>query len=538
MKEIVLRPYQEEAVDAIFTYFEKNTGNPIVALPTGTGKSILIAEFIRRSLSMYPKTKIMMLTHVKELIQQNFEALIKIWPSAPAGIFSAGLSRKDAYFPLTFAGIASVAKKADLFKHQDLLLIDECHLVSDKGSAMYVKFIKQLKKYNPALKVIGFTATQYRLGLGLLTGGKIFTDICFDLTGKESFQRLIAEGFMSPLVTKKTVSEFDVSNVKLTAGEYNLKHLQVAVNQERITQAAVTEAIKYGLNRQSWLVFTSGIEHSEAAADILNQNGIKAAAVHSKIPGVERDRIITAFKRGEYQAVTNNNVLTTGFDYPEIDLIMVLRPTKSTGLWVQMLGRGTRPAPEKENCLVMDFAGNTKRLGAIDDPVIPKKSVKLGNGSAPVKVCENCSSYQHISVRVCKECGFSFVFLPKIFKSAASTAVMNRPDEINEYQVVKVKYKKHHKEDRPPSFRIIYECDDPTGTRLISEWLCFEHAGWPKKKAKEFWEKVTGGEPPKTVDEALARKNILRTPQTIKVWEKANFPEILERCYSSTVKVS
>ena len=525
------RWYQKEAVQSIFNYFMVNSGNPILAMPTGSGKSHVIAAFIQQVLSFYSGQRIMMLTHVKELIDQNLDKLLTVWPTAPVGVYSAGLNRREHLNPLTFAGIASVAKKAELFGKQDLLLIDECHLVSSRSNTMYIKFINDLKKVNPKLKVIGLTATQYRLGQGLLTDGKIFTDICYDITSRGAFTRLVEEGFMSPLVTKRTTMELDVSNVPIRAGEYVLKDLQESVNKVQITQAALEETIALGHDRKKWLIFTTGIDHAEDTAELLNRMGIKAAAVHSKLKPRERDDIIMKFKDGYYRAVTNNNVMTTGIDIPEIDLIGYLRPTVSTGLWVQSLGRGTRPAPGKKNCLVLDFAGNTRRLGPIDDPVIPKKKGEGGNGIAPVKVCEKCSFYNHASVRFCVECGHEFHQNIKIQTRASTQAVMGIVEpKIELFPVDSVVYNKHSKPGKPDSVKVTYHC----GLRFFNEWVCLEHPGYAGMKAKEWWGAASRGIPPETTEAALNEVGLLQVPDAVRVWINKKYPEVMGRVYGST----
>jgi DNA repair protein RadD len=161
--------------------------------------------------------------------------------------------------------------------------------------------------------------------------------------------------------------------------------LQAAVDDADITYRALTEAVQIGQSRRSWTAFASGIDHAIHIAEMLRGTfGIDAAEVHSKMPEKERDRRIEAYKRGELRCIVNKDILTTGFDHPPIDLILMLRPTMSTGLWVQMLGRGTRPydpavhgylpgfPTKKYDCCVLDYAGNTRRLGPINDPVIPK----------------------------------------------------------------------------------------------------------------------------------------------------------------------
>lgn len=526
------RWYQQESVDAIWSYFVVNDGNPVVALPTGTGKSIVIGEFVRLALAHYPGTRIIKLTHVKELIEQNFKKLLQIWPLAPAGIYSAGLKRRDHLYPITYAGIGSVARKAELFGHVDLVLIDECHTVSPKDGTMYATFLRGLRNINPALKVVGFTATPYRLGQGHVTDDGIFTDVCYDLTAFEKFNRLVAEGWLAPLIPRRTSKELDVSGVRITQGDYNLHDLQAAVDHSAVTASAVSEMLTQGHDRGHWLVFTSGIEHAEHVAAQLNEAGVAAAAVHSKLPSEERDRIIAAFRSGELRAVTNNNVLTTGFDFPEIDLIAVLRPTTSPGLWVQMLGRGTRPCPEKENCLVLDFAGNTRRLGPINDPVLPKRRGRgQGGGEAPVKCCEHCGTWNHASVRVCVSCGQEFPRVVKIQSEASDLELIAGGEpRVETFVVDSVTYARHEPKDaRPPSVRVSYHC----GLRIFNEYLCFEHDGFARKKARDHWRECALSEPPEDVEEALLRIEELATPTHLRVWVNRKYPEIVDRDYTA-----
>lgn len=519
-----LRYYQKEAVQSIYDYFSRATGNPIVAMPTASGKSLVIGDFVRGAFTSYPGQKIIILSHSKELLAQDYKKLVQIWPTAPVGIYSAGLNRKEDFFPITIAGIASVWNKADTFGKVDLILVDECHLISPKENTMYGKFISQLLHYNPLLKVIGFTATHYRLGLGLLTEGTIFTDICFDLTSMASFNRLVKEGFLAPLITKRTAMEYDASQISVKGGEYVQHELQQAVDRADLTRAALSEMMAYGYDRKHWLIFASGVEHAEHVSEQLCSLGVKATFVHSKLGEKERDERIAGFISGKYQAISNNGILTTGFDFPEIDLIGMLRLTLSTALWVQMLGRGTRPAPGKANCLVLDFAGNTRRLGPINDPVLPRKKSK-GTGTAPVKVCLKCGVYNHASVTVCSYCGEEFPRQLKIQRHAGLEDVMRlETPVIAEFKVDKITYALHHKVGMQPSIRASYYC----GLNLFNEFICLEHKGFAGKKARNWWREHTETPPPQTVDHALLLINTLRVPVTIKVWLNKKYPEIVE----------
>jgi DNA repair protein RadD len=224
MANIVLRQYQKYAVNSIFEYFKAgNKGNPLVLLPQGTGKSVVIADFVREAITQWPGTRIMMLTHVKELIEQNYAKLLSIWPTAPAGIFSAGLGAKDAFYPITFGGVSSVAKckTPSIFGKIDLLIIDECHLVSPNDATEYNRIIKQLKKVNPFLKVIGFTATDFRLGHGKLTeNDHLFTDVAVNMTTLDGFNWFFDEGYLVRLVPKRTKLTVDSSKIKMRQGEF------------------------------------------------------------------------------------------------------------------------------------------------------------------------------------------------------------------------------------------------------------------------------------------------------------------------------
>lgn len=545
-----LRWYQDEAVDSIWQYYaDGGTGNPVVALPTGTGKSVVIGDFVCKMVTHYPGRRMIKLTHRKELIQQNFNKLLSIWPLAPAGIYSAGLGRREHAHPITFAGIGSVARKAKLFGWIDDVIIDECHLLGPKDSTQYRQFIGELKRINPDLHVIGLTATPYRLGQGLLTEpGSLFTDICYNLTTYESFQRLIAEGFLSPLVprpSERSETSIDLSSVGTCAGDYNQKQLQEAVDRDSITRAAIEEIIFFGEERRHWLIFAAGVEHSEHISDVLNELGIPTIAIHSKMAGGDaaRDAGIRGWMSGRYRCAVNNDVLTTGIDFPGIDLIGHLQPTKSTVKWVQGLGRGTRPYEGKENCLVLDFAGNTQRLGPIDDPLLPRPKGQKGKGEAPVKLCPACNTWNHTSVRFCTSCGQEFVAQVKIEERASSLKVMGREDDegpkLETFVVNSVEYEPYHSVHSGRSLKVFYFCDS---ARIFSEYIALEHEKpYVRHKARDWWRARTGEEPPETVHDALdpVRLAKLATPTHIQVWVNKMFkskvyPEVMAYCYDGS----
>ena len=398
-----LRDYQQRSIDLLYEWLRNNQGNPCLVLPTGSGKSHIVAELCKDALTQWPETRVLMLTHVKELIQQNAEKMREHWAGAPMGIYSAGLRQKNLSEPITFAGIQSIRNRADEIGHVDLIIVDECHLISHKEEGGYRELIKKLFDLNPDLRVLGLTATPFRLGHGYIDeDGALFDDRIEPVTIEE----LIHKGYLSTLRSKKTEAKLNVDGVHKRGGEYIESELQAAVDNDDINGQVVDEVISRGQNYKHWLFFCTGVAHAEHIAEDLNDMNITAACVTGKTPAAERASIIKRFKSGEIKALTNANVLTTGFDFPNIDLIAMLRPTMSPSLYMQMAGRGLRPKGHTDHCLVLDFAGNVEAHGPITRVRPPHKSGS--GGEAPVKVCDACHEIVHISVMICPECGYNF----------------------------------------------------------------------------------------------------------------------------------
>lgn len=552
---LIARDYQIESVNALFNYFQTNKGNPLVGLPTGTGKAFVIADFVQKALMMYSRQKILVTTHVKELVDQNYEEFLDQWPQAPAGVYSAGLGRKDTHQAVIFCGIASIARNIHAFGKVDLFLVDEAHLISPSDETMYMKVINFLREVNPNMKVIGFTATPWRQGQGLLIhGGGVFTDFAINLTDMKSFNRFIKEGYLVPLVSKPTQTILDVTGVHLRMGDYNEKELQLAVNKDHITYAALQEAMAYGATRQSWIVFATGLDHADKIRQMLDHLGVSCRVVHSKMPKKERDQNIADWKKLKFKCIINMGVLTTGVNHPALDFIIMLRPTMSTVLWVQMLGRGTRPlympgydittldgrlasiaASAKQNCMVMDFSGNIKRLGPINDPVLPRKKGEA-KGEAPVKVCDGCGMYNHISAKYCggepyptnEGCGSEFVFRVQLTRAASTQEIIKNDEPIVEsFAVDRITCAVHRKVGKPDSIRVTYYC----GLQRFHEFIMPEHTGFGRRKALAWWQKRTQLELPGTTDEAIALFDQLDVPTHIRVWVNKPYPEILAETF-------
>ena len=509
-----LRKYQCEAIDSLYNYFQENNGNPLVVMPTGTGKSVVLAEFLREALHNWPDTRVVALTHVKELIEQNFKAMIRAWPEAPAGIYSAGLNRRDLNAQIMFAGIQSIHRRAYQVQRCDLILIDEAHLLNKSDTGMYRKFLKQIKDINPDLKIVGLTATPFRMDQGMLTEGEdaIFTDIAIDIPLLD----MINQGYLVPLIPKQTKTQLDVSNVHIRGGEFKADELEAAVNTDEANEGAVEEIVKAGIEgeRGSWLIFCSGLRHAANITRLIQDKGITCEMVSGDMPPADRERVLREFKEGKIRCVTNMNVLTTGFDAPGVDLIGMLRPTKSQSLYVQMLGRGTRLAEGKEDCLVLDFAGNTRRHGPVDTVRARSPGKKDDLGVAPTKTCPECNTIVATATMECPDCGH--IFPPpevKITKKADDAPILSSQIVSSWLKVNDVTYRKHNKIGKPPSLMVSYQC----GVMEHREWICLEHEGYAREKAQKWWLKRDPSGCPRTIDDALVFSSRLKKPIEIRV---------------------
>jgi DNA repair protein RadD len=473
----MLRWYQKKSIDDLLQWFsDGGEGNPCVVLPTGAGKSHVIAALCKKIISDWPETKILMLTHVKELIEQNAEKMRQHWRGAPMGIYSASVGKKQLGEPITFAGIQSVRKKANFFGHVDLVIIDECHLVGHKNEGGYRSFISELTEKNRHLRVIGFTATPYRLGHGLITDKPAIFDALIEPI---KIEQLITEGFLSRLKSKTTSTKFDTSSVHTRGGEYIESELQAAVDTEANNTSVVGEIIRSAGNRKSWLIFCTGVQHAQNIAEILNASGIATGCVTGSLCKTEREKIISDFKSGALQALTNANVLTTGFDHPEIDLIALLRPTMSPALYVQMVGRGTRIKRDTDHCLILDFAGVVETHGPITAVQPPVKRGE-SKGAAPTKTCPNCSELVAISVKKCGECGFEFPELPKPELFLRDDDIMGM--EGREAEVISWRWRVHESANSGKKMLAgSYYFD--LSKKPVTEYLCVLHEGYAGTKS-------------------------------------------------------
>jgi DNA repair protein RadD len=523
---IVLRPYQTKAVDALAAA----PGNPLAAMATGTGKSLVIAEYARRR-----GGRILVLCPRRELIEQDEIAIRHIWPDAPVGVCCAGLGRREIDAQVLIATVHSVYRNPTAIAPRDRIIVDEAHLVPHDDVGMYRGLIADLAPK----QVVGLTATPYRLDSGRLDEGddRMFDRIVYEygiLGG-------IADGWLAPLITKATSAEIDTRGIHTLGGEFVASKLEERANTERLVEAAVDEIAVVGADRKQWLAFCCGIDHAAHVADVMRRRGIVAVSISGKTASGDRSIAVDAFRRGEVQCLTGCQIFTTGFDVPAIDLIAMLRPTKSPSLYVQMVGRGTRPAPNKRDCLVLDFGGNVRRLGPVDAPMVitarhrDERQEKTGPAAIEMKSCPECRTYMRAPVPVCDQCGHVFEQPPprKPAHEAHADALPIMSGEMIWIDVNFMTASEHLKAGKTiPTVKISYVGRRPGADRaeVFSEWLALEHAGVGRDIAIRKWHEL-GGQypPPRRVIEALRRQSELVPPARIGIVRDGQYWSIRRR---------
>ena len=360
-----LRPYQQQAVDATLNHFRRTNDAAVIVLPTGAGKSLVIAELARLA-----RKNILVLTHVKELVEQNFAKFKQYGDQAgtKSGVYSAGLNLKQTDQQVTFASVQSVVRNlAEFARSYSLVIIDECHRVSDfEQDNQYGKIIQNLLAVNPQLKILGLTATPYRMGVGWIyqyhyhgikrtDEKRPFNKCIYELP----LSYMLKHGYLTqPSFVDAPIAQYDFSALSSNAsGDYNSEQVnELLVRYPRVTQAIIEQVEEYAQSRQGVMIFAATVKHANEILGYLPENS--AALITGSTNNNDRADLIDAFKQQKLKYLVNVSVLTTGFDAPHVDLIAILRPTESVSLYQQIVGRGLRLSEGKKDCLVIDYAGN------------------------------------------------------------------------------------------------------------------------------------------------------------------------------------
>lgn len=515
-----LRPYQTAAVDALDAWWTARGADaaPLIVAPTGSGKSIIIAEIVRRALP----SRALVLVPSKELARQNREKLDAVLQGAASvGYFSASLGARDGDADVVVATIGTAYRSSTALGVVSLVVVDEAHLVQPRATGMYRRLIADLAARGP-VRVVGLTATPFRGTGEWLTSGE---DALFGgVAASIPIHDLLAAGYLVPLVPPRGIdTRIDTSGVELSAtGDYALDQLEARVDQYLV--AAASEATALAAGRKKWLSFLPGVKTAHQFCTLLKARGVPSAVVCGSTPAQERDESVAAFRAGGIRCLVTVLALATGFDVPDVDCLVWLRPTTSPVLYVQGAGRGMRPAPGKTDCLWLDFTDTTERMGPVDR-VRGRHIVRPGAiaGPPPYRICQGCGERCPPRLSACPTCGLQAARGASMEPRAASSAAVL--SGVTTYSVTRVGYELHTKLWRPPSLRVEYY----SGRRRVArEWVCIEHQGYAASAARKWW-LLRGASPaPTTAEEALRRCGELATPIAVRVDETGRFPRVVE----------
>lgn len=532
---IQVRDYQQRAIDRLYGWWVGHAPEqiPLLVLPTGSGKSIVIAELVRLLFDTWPEDhpRTVVLVPSKELAEQNADKLAKVLPAhRTVGYYSASLGQKRQDADVIVATIGSIYRDAHLLGAIRCVIVDEAHLVNPDGVGRYRQFMADLARFCPLVSV-GLTATPFRGNGVWLTDGEepLFHGIACEVKMAE----LLDAGHLAPLVRPMDAlaTRIDTEGLAIVSGDYRLDDLAERV--DRFIPGLVRETMAIAADRRKWIAFTPNVATAEHLAAEFVAAGVSSAVVCGSTPKRERENLVGEFRAGRIRCLVTVLALATGFDVPDVDCVIWCRPTRSPVLYVQGAGRGTRPAPGKTDCLWLDFSDTTERLGPIDQIRGRRKRAADPDPQAPYAVCKACGAHvRPASLMHCPECG-ELLREPveAEARKASNAAILSAQltTKIAAYPVDDVRYSRHIKDGSPDSLRVDYF----SGLRRVaSEWVCLEHSGFAGAKASSWWARrsprnfMPGG-----VGQALEWLSTgyeLRRPAAVHVNESAKWPEIVK----------
>lgn len=537
---MILRPYQQAAVDAVYNHLRTRDDNPCVVIPTGGGKTPVIATICRDAVVQWGG-RVLVVAHVKELLQQAADKLRAVCPEVDVGVYSAGLGRRQTQQPVIVAGVQSVFKRAHELGAFNLVIVDEAHLIPPDGEGMYQTLIAGLRRLCTDLRIIGLTATPFRLSTGVICAPEnILNSVCYEVGVKE----LIRDGFLCVVKSKATGDDINTQNLHVRGGEFVQGEVEDLMDTDELVKAACTEIARRTVDRKSILVFCASVKHANNVAAGLTEHGIDCATVFGDTTDADREQAIQNFKAGRLKCIVNVNVLTTGFDAPNVDCVVLLRPTMSPGLYYQMVGRGFRLCDGKGDCLILDFGGNVLRHGPVDALIVKPKSG--GGGEPPAKKCPACLSVISAGYSVCPDCGYVFETQKRNQHGTQATNESVLSGDVTEktYEVLETRYSEHVKKGAPDGAPKTLRVDYTIALgKWVSEWVCVEHGGIAGIAAKGWWSKRTVEPMPSTAAEAaeIGMAGLLKSAQriTVRTISGEKYPKIMNhefREYESEIE--
>ena len=394
-----LRDYQSEAVQKALVRFHV-ANNALLVMPTGCGKSAIMLELVRQALSMRPDIRAMILVNRVQLVGQIAKDASTFLAEDQIGVYCAAIE-KDLSKRLIVGSVQSLLAVDP--EHVNLLVVDEAHQISHDEESGYLSLIRAMQLKNPGMKLLGNTATPFRQDGYIYGEGKLFESVTYT----KSLKWMIENGYLVPPRMKHVPDAFDTKGVKITAGEYDLGALEKLVlsDNSKIERQVVDALARLaGRKKVAWACVS--IKHAEAVYKLIPE---EAALVHSNMTPTERAFHMKSFEEGSAKHMVFVSILNTGYNYPPIDGVVLMRPTRSSNLYVQTCGRGLRTSPGKADCIVLDYGAVVENCGPLDRPYVRTKGTKKKDVPIPMKFCPACFEYVDIAIEACPACGHKFV---------------------------------------------------------------------------------------------------------------------------------
>ena len=410
----VLRPYQDAAIQGLRDAFAAGYHSPLLVLPTGGGKTVTFS-FMASRLAANGK-RLAILVHRDELVDQVSETLARF--DVPHGYIAAG-RLYDKRHRVHVASVQTLARRMDRVAVPDYVICDEAHHCI--GASTWGKVVAEWRAVNPALRLIGVTATPERLsGEGL---GEVFDEMVLGPSTRE----LIDLGALAEYRLFAPSQQLDLSGVKSRMGDFIRGEVAAKVDKPAIIGSAVGE-YRAKLNGAPAVAFCVSVEHAEHVAEQFRAQGFRAAKLDGNMERSVRRELVRDFGRGVVQVLTSVDVVSEGFDVPGIVGAILLRPTQSLGLYLQQVGRALRTAPGKEAAILLDHVGNSQRHGLPDDPrewsllgLEKKGRGAKDHDDVAIRQCPTCFAISPAAAAKCRECGAAFPLKPRTIEEVAGT---------------------------------------------------------------------------------------------------------------------
>lgn len=547
-----LRDYQIRTLDQTWSALQEKL-NVLITAPCSAGKTILFSKIIQRLIRENPSFRCLILVDREILVTQSADKLARVAPelALSIGIVCASVSsRKRTDKPVTVASRQSLINQLDDFPPVQLVICDEAHLMAiphddNMLPDQYSKIIARLRDYNPNMRLLGCTASPYRLGGkgGYIYGNRnkpaavpYFDAVDAEITTAE----LLASGFIAPLTGYAAIDDelrSDLHDVDMVAGEYNIGQLSEVMCRSIHISSCVDAWKWYAGDRKKTLIFCTTIQHAEGVATAFSEQDIPAVPIHSKLSAEEESLRMAALERGAVPVFTSVAKLTTGMDVADIDCIVLARPTKSTALYQQCIGRGQRLAEGKTDCLVIDLVGSCSEFGTDMDNLKVAVPREAPGGEAPVKICPGqhddgkvCGSSVHASLKYCPKCNYEFP-LTETVEAAIGTlqkVEFNKQAEPVTWDVTSTTYIVHTSNSSGKNLiKVNYSCGF---YNQFNDFICLPdyYSGFAVSKAKAWWQERTDEPFPETVEEFLFLADSLAQPAQIIVVKDGKYDRIID----------